>query len=211
MAIVATDNKYYAAIAAAIRERTGSSDLYTPAQMADAILAIGIKNELVLYAYGNECSDITGGYNATNFYGGSTTYITATKNSNNLYFTNARTSGSWRKRGFVTAQKIDFSDFSKCYVEYDSTSNIVGGDYTRAAVCVANSTTDTLNTPEISGEIAACSISPYMGDSVVNVSGNVVSFDVSGINQSVYLIVFFASGSYSSGKLQVTIKKIWLE
>ena len=40
MAIVATDNKYYSAIAAAIREKNGKSDLYTPAQMADAILAL---------------------------------------------------------------------------------------------------------------------------------------------------------------------------
>ena len=40
MAIVTTDNKYYTEIAAAIREKNGSSDLYTPAQMAEAILAL---------------------------------------------------------------------------------------------------------------------------------------------------------------------------
>lgn len=40
MAIVTTDNKYYAEIAAAIREKLGSTDLYTPAQMAAAILSI---------------------------------------------------------------------------------------------------------------------------------------------------------------------------
>lgn len=40
MARVMTDNKYYTEIANAIREKNGSSDKYTPAQMAEAILAI---------------------------------------------------------------------------------------------------------------------------------------------------------------------------
>lgn len=37
MAIVTTDNRYYSEIAAAIREKSKSSDSYTPAQMASAI------------------------------------------------------------------------------------------------------------------------------------------------------------------------------
>ena len=40
MALVATDNKYYAAIAAAIREKSGSTSLYKPSEMAAAILAL---------------------------------------------------------------------------------------------------------------------------------------------------------------------------
>jgi hypothetical protein len=40
MATVTTDNRYYFEIAGAIREKNGSSDLYTPAQMAAAIRAI---------------------------------------------------------------------------------------------------------------------------------------------------------------------------
>lgn len=40
MAIVTTDNKYYAEIAAAIREKLGTDTLYTPSQMAEAILSI---------------------------------------------------------------------------------------------------------------------------------------------------------------------------
>lgn len=46
MAIVFTDNKYYAEIAAAIRQKNGSSDKYTPAQMAAAILALGKSSRL---------------------------------------------------------------------------------------------------------------------------------------------------------------------
>jgi hypothetical protein len=40
MAIVTTDNRYYSEIASAIREKTGGSALYTPAQMAAAIKSI---------------------------------------------------------------------------------------------------------------------------------------------------------------------------
>lgn len=40
MAFVVTDSRYYAEIANAIREKLGSTDLYTPAQMAAAILSI---------------------------------------------------------------------------------------------------------------------------------------------------------------------------
>ena len=40
MALVVTDNRYYSEIAAAIREKNGLTDLYTPAQMAEAIRAI---------------------------------------------------------------------------------------------------------------------------------------------------------------------------
>lgn len=40
MSIVTTDNKFYSEIAAAIREKSGESTLYRPADMAEAILAI---------------------------------------------------------------------------------------------------------------------------------------------------------------------------
>lgn len=39
MAKVVTDNKYYAAIADAIRALTKSEDTYTPAEMAPAIIS----------------------------------------------------------------------------------------------------------------------------------------------------------------------------
>lgn len=42
MAVVRTDNRYYSEIADAIREKNGSADTYTPAQMAEAIRAISV-------------------------------------------------------------------------------------------------------------------------------------------------------------------------
>lgn len=55
MAIVTTDNKYYAEIAAAIREKLGTTARYTPAQMAEAILSIsggtGLPDGYVLLNY----------------------------------------------------------------------------------------------------------------------------------------------------------------
>ena len=42
MAIVLTDNRYYSEIANAIRTQNGTSDKYTPAQMAEAILALSV-------------------------------------------------------------------------------------------------------------------------------------------------------------------------
>lgn len=40
MAIITTDSRHYAAIAAALREKTGTEDAYRPAEMAAAVTAM---------------------------------------------------------------------------------------------------------------------------------------------------------------------------
>lgn len=57
MATVLTDNAHYTAIANAIRAKNGSSDTYTPSQMAAAIAAIptgGMTSEMIACDYTND-------------------------------------------------------------------------------------------------------------------------------------------------------------
>ena len=61
--IVATDNRYYTAIAAAIREKLGTSTEYQPAQMAVAIESIGVMPGIQVSVTGNPAvaTDTLGG------------------------------------------------------------------------------------------------------------------------------------------------------
>ena len=54
--IVATDNRYYTSIAAAIREKLGTSTEYQPAQMAAAIESIGVMPGIQVTVTGNPVS-----------------------------------------------------------------------------------------------------------------------------------------------------------
>lgn len=168
--------------------------------------------KLYLYNEGDECTSVTGGYTLREFYNGSSSYATLTKNASSLYFTTVIRSEVWRKRGFATSNKLDFSKYSKLYVEYSSSSTLTGGGSggMGVGVSVASTLTDTKEGSVLGGNIGLIGISKDAGANV-NTTGSIASLDISSITESAYLVVYFASGYYDSGSMTINVKRIWLE
>ena len=129
MATILTDSSHYTAIADAIRAKNGSSDTYTPSQMAEAITAIsgGVQSETVTCDYTND--------SAIDFY--------RTKSDTPLYAeltSNSDTSVSygvyyWIKSGFFFFGEGGTLDPDKSYYTVcedgmgDYTNNVEVTDY----------------------------------------------------------------------------------
>lgn len=168
-----------------------------------------------LYNYGDECTALTGGFTLIDFTGNSASYCTATKNSDSLTLALANgNSSTWRKRGFGSANKIDFSNYNKLYVEYDCVSSLSGNSkaLVGANIAISSSLKSSDNYMEhLDDTITVIELDESnQGSAGINCNGNVVSVDISDVNTTAYLAIYATQG-LSSGSYNATIKRVWLE
>lgn len=151
-----------------------------------------------LYWYGNECTDITGGWDSVYFYGGSSTYFTLTKETNGLKTKSVRSiSSGVHKAGFATHNKINIGNIIKVVgISYNP-----GSSQTYYAD-ILSTLNDTLNGSGLSGDSSHVNITTAE-------SGQIKTMEKTGTNP-LYLAVHHYLG-YSNATEYTILNAMWEE
>lgn len=169
---------------------------------------IEMEYRFYLYNEGDECTDITGGWNSTNFtipsgVGDLSNRVVPSKNDEDLQVTMISTSvGSWVKRGIATAQKVDLTGFS--VLKAKVTNCNLNTEHDAFDFAIASSLSDGTNSWVIKYRDAGVHINN------TNLENGVLTLDISSRADS-YYIVFYAAKGANTNYGTVNINQIWLE
>ena len=122
---------------------------------------------LVLYWYGNECTDVTGGW-VTPAYNGTPHQRYATKNTNNLYFS---IDGSYMFCGLITKNAIDFNKYTNAVCLSDKNYSLGTGNGTLLFGSNKYYYTESIDRRQL-GEISIPFKSTHVSTSLETVTGN---------------------------------------
>ncbi len=153
------------------------------------LFAIWEKTKIYLYNKGNECEEITGGWDIVSYQKNiGWTYENCKKNTNNLF---ASTTRAGYSSGFITINSIDLTDIKKIYMYVDSIT--VSSGAPRFNI------TDDSSVPArreiVSNESLECGIN---------------ELDVSLLNGK-YYVAFGTWRAVDMTSNDITVEQIWLE
>lgn len=156
-------------------------------------------NGLKLYWLGDECEDVTGGWEFGNIYGSGGL---AQKLSDSMYMGDNLSNGYNNKKVY-TVNSIDLTNYKTLYFEYDVTYNYCNGN-SNEFLCMIS---DNQSPP------SDWSTAPRVGYSGFDssVERTVAQLDISSISGNKYIVAVTGSANYPDEQIYGHIYAIWLE
>lgn len=171
-------------------------------------------NYVMIYDYGDECEDVTGGWVANggvwNSFNGYSMSVggTAEKLSTCLHLSQSGISGSFKYVSFATTNKINITPFVECFIKYNSQKVVSGNTYAR--LCFASDLQmGDLNKNKTHKWVSyADNIYTNIGEyaSLLSINADDSAIDtIEEMNDSYYIVPTASFGSSSDGKFDICL------
>lgn len=158
-----------------------------------------LSGTLYLYNLGDECEDVTGGWEFGNIYGSGGL---AQKLSDSMYMGDNLSNGYNNKKVY-TVNSIDLTNYKTLYFEYDVTYNYCNGNSNEFLCMISDN-----QSPPSDWDTA-----PRIGYSGFDssVERTVAQLDISSISGNKYIVAVTGSANYPNEQIYGHIYSIWLE
>lgn len=171
-------------------------------------------NYTMLYDYGNECEEVTGGWvvngGVWNSFNGYSMKVggTAEKLSTCLHLSQSGTSGSYQYVSFATTNKINITPFVECFIKYNSQKVVSGNTYAR--LCFASDlqmgdlNVNKTHTWVSYAENMHTNIGEYASLLLINTNDSAID-TIEEMNDSYYIVPTASFGSSSDGRFDICL------
>lgn len=166
-------------------------------ELVGKVLDIGGKERVYLYNDGDECEDITGGWNSSWNKTDWTNRHMFSKESDKMLF-NLTTSSTSTIASICPTNKINLTNYSKLFIEFNLLELDSSTDSRDFLICFIDGLTDLTYSQYVT-------MSDFVGAGKVT-----ASFDISDVNGDKYVVPNIKQWA-SGKKMNVEIYKLWLE